>query len=326
MSLIHGGRLLRAIQCFGGCREDWLDLSTGISPIAYPFDPSRLGADVWTRLPEREQEEQTEDAARVAYGVHSDNAVLVAPGIQAVLGLLPDLFKGAKVAVVSPTYGEHEYRWREAGNQVHAVADHTCIDASFNGAVVVNPNNPDGRCFASDDLRMLGKRLQFLVIDEAFEDVKDRINMASQPIDNIIILRSFGKFFGLAGLRLGFVIGNEKWISKLRDKLGPWAVSGPALSIGQTALEDWEWQQRAGSRHRELAKRLGEILQRHSFSVVGRTSLFVLAAREDAAGVFEYLCGQKILVRTFEKHPEWIRFGLADGEGLNRLEEALGRV
>ena len=235
-SLRHGGDLGAATEKFGTPPDGWLDLSTGINPTPYPV--GMLPAAVWQRLPIRDDVTKLDAAARTYYGTPDNTALVAAPGTQAIIQLLPSLRATGTVAIIGPTYGEHGHRWRTAGHDVTEVATLDAADADV--IVIVNPNNPDGRTVSPDRLMTVAKqqaaRGGWLVVDEAFGDVAPQLSIVPASKEpGLIVMRSFGKFFGLAGLRLGFAIGDPAVIAALADALGPWAVPGPALVLGARA-------------------------------------------------------------------------------------------
>ena len=228
-SVPHGGNLSSAVQTFGGHRHEWLDLSTGINPTPYEFEVP--GPEAWARLPEESAFVDLREAAAGAYGVSANATVVVAGGTQAIIQSLPFCRPAGDVAVLGFTYAEHALAWRRAGHQVTVVTDlREALEADV--VVVTNPNNPDGRSHTTDDLARaadaLHERGGLLVIDEAFADVQPEHSMAGRTnMDGIVVTRSFGKFFGLAGVRIGFAITNQVLGPKLQNQLGPWPAAGP---------------------------------------------------------------------------------------------------
>lgn len=324
-AIVHGGGIAQAARLYGGRPEDWLDLSTGINPSP-PMLPE-IPARAWHRLPDRELEEAARQAARGFYR-SGERLPLPVPGTQSAIQILPRLTDPAKrVAIVSPTYGEYGRAFELAGFAVDPVTSLDEIDARYGLVVVVNPNNPTGRSFSDLDLAALSARLQltggWLVVDEAFGDIDPLASMAGQAHENLIVLRSFGKFFGMAGIRLGFVIADDSVTTRIADWLGPWAVSGPALSIA-TALFSADRQ----PIHDGIARRcaaLQRALLDASLQIAGGAGLFVLVEDADAAALHAHLCAAHILTRRFDYAPTWLRFGLApDEEGDERLAAALG--
>jgi cobalamin biosynthetic protein CobC len=319
----HGGGLARAKARFGA-GADWLDLSTGINPWPYPL-PALAGT-AWHRLPDDDALDALKAAARRFYGAGPAASVAAAPGSQALIQLLPRLLAPTEVAIAAPAYAEHARCWRLAGHSVIETDDPLASDAAV--AVVIDPNNPDGRRWPAaalhDAARSRAVRGGLVVIDQAFGEVVEPAALElGRP--GLIALRSFGKFFGLAGLRLGFALGAAWWVERIEDALGPWAVSGPALAIGRAALEDAGWAAETRTRLTAAAVALDAVLDRPGFAPIGGTALFRLVRVEDAQAVFDRLGRAHILVRNFSYRPDWLRFGLPpDAAALARLDRALG--
>ena len=207
--LEHGGRLRKAAIEYGIAEADWLDLSSGLAPWPWPIPEIPLRA--WARLPETD--DGLEKAASEYYGA---GPLLPVPGSQAAIQLLPRLRRSGKVGVLSPCYAEHAEAWRRAGYVVREVQEQEVdffLD-SLDVLVVVNPNNPTGLSLSPQRLldwhARLAQRGGWLVVDEAFIDVTPDLSLASHADQvGLIVLRSFGKFFGLAGVRLGFVLAER---------------------------------------------------------------------------------------------------------------------
>ncbi len=322
-TLPHGGRLLQARRRYPNAPEPFLDLSTGINPDAYPFTPPP--PDAWRRLPEPETIQALETAAAAAYGVGDPAMAVAAPGSQALIQLLPRLLPQAGIAIPAPTYAEHAAAWRDGGALVHDIQPGDARNAS-RAAVLCNPNNPTGARQLPSTLGALARRLDTLIVDEAFADFEPGLSLAPcLPIPGLIVLRSFGKPYGLAGLRLGFALAAPELAARIRGALGPWRISGPAALIGAEALADTRWQLGAAAAAGAAASRLDALLRAAGLGVVGGTSLFRLAETPDAAGLARRLGEAGILVRSFDRHPAWLRFGLPPGEpAWGRLHAALG--
>lgn len=298
MPLPHGGNLIAAQRHYPLAPRPFVDLSTGINPHAYPFaDPPALS---WHRLPEPEEIAALEIAAARAYGVHGPDMVVAAPGTQALIQLLPRLFPQPSVMIPGPTYGEHAATWTAAGAAV--------VDAS-RALILCNPNNPDGA--RHDPAQLAAHTHDLLVVDEAFADFEPALSLAPLlPLPRTIVLRSFGKTYGLAGLRLGFALAEPMIASRIRAALGPWAISGPAIAIGTQALDDTAWRDAAAAATRAASVQLDAQLTGAGLRVIGGTSLFRLAETETAAGLADHLGKAGILVRTFVGQATWLRFGL----------------
>jgi len=324
----HGGDLAAARRTFPGAPEPFVDLSTGINPIPYPVPP--LSADAWARLPEPAALEALGAIAAKAYGAPSAAHVVAAPGAQMLLPLAAALVPPGRAAVLAPTYSEHARAAALAGHAVVETADLARL-AEADLAVVVNPNNPDGRLVAVEPLRRLAATLAarggLLVVDEAFMDVGPAdASLAAAAGAGLVVLRSFGKFFGLAGLRLGFALAPPDSAARLRATLGPWPVSGPAAAIGAAALADTAWIAATRRALATSAQRLDRLLVGAGLDVIGGTSLYRLVRTSRALNLFEHLGCAGVLVRRFVGAPTWLRFGLPGAEtAWQRLGAALGQ-
>jgi cobalamin biosynthesis protein CobC len=316
--IAHGGDLGDVRRRHPDAPQPWIDLSTGINPLPYPV--VEMSADAWSRLPSRDAERTLIAAAAQRYRCEAGQLV-VAPGTQALIQILPRLMTRCRVAIVGPTYAEHELNWRRHGHDVTVVKGLEAADADI--VVVVNPDNPTGRLTPTQALRGVAARL--LVVDEAFIDLlPNDASLAGDLPDNAVLLRSFGKTYGLAGVRLGFAIAAAPFATRLREELGPWAVSGPALSIGATALADGAWLQNTATRLGRDVRRLDALLVSAGFAILGGTALFRLASHPEAQEKAEDLARQGIHVRAFSDRPTCLRFGLPrDDEEFRRLSAAL---
>jgi len=317
-TVVHGGDLGDVRRRHPAAPQPWIDLSTGINPL--PYLVADLPADSWSRLPSHEAERALIAAAAARYRCEPAQ-LTAAPGTQALIQILPRLVSRSRVAIVGPTYAEHELNWRRHGHDVAVVASLDAADADV--VVVVNPDNPTGRLLPPKTLRDVASRL--LIVDEAFIDLLPaEASLAGDLPDNAIVLRSFGKAYGLAGLRLGFAIAAVPLAQRLREELGPWAVSGPALAIGASALADDAWLQAAAARLAADARKLDTLLVSAGFTILGGTPLFRLASHPAAHETVEHLARHGIHVRAFGHQPTWVRFGLTRGdEEFRRLSAAL---
>jgi cobalamin biosynthetic protein CobC len=322
---LHGGRLAAARRAFPSAPEPFFDLSTGINP--YAFEVPALSPDAFRRLPEPEQVAALEQAAAAAYGVADPKLVIAAPGSQALIQFLPRLCPAPRVAVLGPSYAGHAAAWRAAGCVVHEASRLGALRGAA-AAVVCNPNNPDGRRHPAAELLELARTCGLLIVDEAFVDLEDAgLSLAPfLPQAGVIVLRSFGKAYGLAGLRLGFALAGPDLGPALRAALGPWPVSGPAIVVGCAALADAGWRASAAKRAAAATARLDALLRAAGLDVVGGTALFRLVASNHAAAAFDRLGRAGILVRRFPEHPRWLRFGLPGSEpAWQRLAAALAQ-
>jgi cobalamin biosynthetic protein CobC len=304
----HGGGLDAAIAQYGGQRRDWLDLSTGINPVPYPMP--QLSHDAWTALPDSAAFSLIAARARTFWSVPKAAACLATPGASAVIAQIPRIIAPGSVNIPGPTYNEHGAAFREAG--------WTLDPQTTNAMVAVHPNNPDGRIWTIPEVTGTLR-----VIDESFADVmpaQSLIGEATKP--GTVVLKSFGKFWGLAGLRLGFAIGDPEIIQRLGEALGPWQVSGPALQIGAEALSDFQWADEARARLSDDAKRLDSLLQEKGAFTLGGTDLFRLYEVDDAKAAQAQLAQSQIWSRTFPYDNKWLRLGMPAPDRWDQLEAA----
>jgi cobalamin biosynthetic protein CobC len=321
--LEHGGRLRKAALQYGIAEADWLDLSSGLAPWPFPIPDIPLRA--WARLPETD--DGLEQAACEYYGAPH---VLPVAGSQAAIQLLPRLRRAGKVGVLSPCYAEHAEAWRRAGYIVREVLEQE-VDFFLDGLdvlVVVNPNNPTGLSLPPQRLldwhARLAQRGGWLVVDEAFMDITPQLSLASQAHQvGLIVLRSFGKFFGLAGVRLGFVLAERNLLKLLAEQVGPWAVSGPTRVLGQVCLRDTVGHAQQRLRCESASQRLFDVLERHGLRPQGGCGLFQWMITDRAEQLHEFMAQRGILLRLFVDNSS-LRFGLPDTEAdWLRLEQAL---
>jgi cobalamin biosynthetic protein CobC len=304
--LEHGGKLAEAARQHGIPLERWIDLSTGISPVGYPVPP--LPPECWQRLPEDE-----DGLLEVAAHYYGTSHLLPCAGSQAAIQTLPQLRSPGRIGILGPTYAEHAHAWQQAGHDVVLIENgvpHPDLDM----LVVVNPNNPTCVRIDTETLLAWHQRLVahggWLIVDEAFMDATPEFSLATNAgLPGLIILRSLGKFFGLAGIRAGFVLAWDDVLSQLRGKLGPWHVPHPTRHIAKLALADTTWQAQQRLRLAEQSNQLAELLTRHGLPPSGGTSLFQWVCTPQAAEIHARLAGLGILTRLFT-HPASLRFGL----------------
>jgi cobalamin biosynthetic protein CobC len=323
----HGGDLHEATRLYGTPPEGWLDLSTGINPKPYMLgDPGEVQASLF-RLPSPRRLQELLDAARRAYSVPDDLAILAAPGTEILIRALPAFVHG-EIAIVRSSYGSYRENWPEAPFRPRTALPEL-VRAREASVVLVNPNNPDGRVTDTAvllDVAHSRSPGRILIVDEAYADCDPALSVAPhlRAADALLVLRSFGKFYGLPGLRLGFAIGPENLIRSLTERLGDWPVSGPALTVATRALADEQW--RLETRHwlGNQAQSLDAVLLAGGLKVAGGCALFRAALAGDAPAVHDRLARHGIWTRIFEDWPGLIRFGLPrDGGGLARLADAL---
>jgi cobalamin biosynthesis protein CobC len=317
----HGGDLDRARAEYG-C-GDWIDLSTGINRRPFPLPP--LPAEAWTALPMARDLDALERTAVQAFGC--EGPLIALAGAQAAIQLVPRLAKPGRATVLAPSYNEHAASLAAQGWTVSAAPDLSTM-AGADLAVVVNPNNPDGRRWRPDVLAELAGQVGLLVVDESFADAEPGLSLA--PLlpelgERAVVLRSFGKFYGLAGVRLGFALAGPETTARLRALAGPWAVAGPALAIGNAALADRGWQASTAARlHRDAARLSALLMERAGWPTVGSTALFVTVETGSALAAQALLARARIWTRAFPYSPGWLRLGLpGDAAEWARLEAAL---
>jgi cobalamin biosynthetic protein CobC len=349
---LHGGKVEVARATFPEVRSAWIDLSTGISPWAYPHE--RIAEEALTRLPDPEALAQLEQAAARSFRVADASCVIATPGSDLALRLLGMLFAGRRVAVVRPGYSGHVLAWGEAPLSLVSADAIEVAARDHDVLLLANPNNPDGRIVARE--RLLAARTELashegtLVVDEAFADVMPEHSVCNtlgaggsrdegagrngafrdshqqNGGGGMIVFRSFGKFFGLAGVRLGFIVATADEQRRFRHALGDWPVSGPAVAIGTAAYNDLAWQAMQRQRLTSAAKRLDALLTQAGFTIAGGTALFRLARCDDAESAFRHLASHGILTRPFTGDSTLLRIGLpADELQWYRLSDALIR-
>lgn len=314
----HGGRIDAAAQRFPEAPLPWIDLSTGINPDAYPLHPANAAA-----LPSPARLAELEGAAAAAFGL-STGAVAALPGSETGLRLLGTLGLPGPACVVTPSYRTHAAALPGAG----AVAPDDLATAKWATVLLANPNNPDGRRVSPTDLlARTREREAWLIVDEAFADAVPDASVLPllRDDDRVLVFRSFGKFYGLAGVRLGFVCGAAETVARFRDLLGDWPVSSQAIETGIAAYRDTAWQEATRVTLVTAAQALDAVLRRHGFAPIGDCPLFRLIERNDASAVFERLARAGILTRPFDYAAHWLRIGLPpDAAALDRLDRALG--
>lgn len=310
--LEHGGHLISASEQYDIPVQQWIDLSTGINPNGWPVP--LIPAEYWQRLPE-----ENDPLIQAAQHYYQCQSILPVAGSQAAIQLLPLLRNKSKVAVLSPAYAEHAYHWKKAGHEIIEITSNIEENISanihqFDVLIIINPNNPTGRLFSKEQLlswhKALAQRGGWLIIDEAFIDSTPENSLSSHPACNgLIILRSIGKFFGLAGIRCGFIIAPEALLNKMNGQLGPWTISNPSRYIASAALQDIDWQKETQRNLQYESDRLTALLSDHHFYPDGKTNLFQWIKSKKAQQIHQQLAQKGILTRLF-KQPFSLRFGL----------------
>ncbi|WP_394154301.1 threonine-phosphate decarboxylase CobD [Vibrio maritimus] len=317
----HGGNLIKAINEYGGEPNGWLDISTGVSPFTYPVPV--IPDSIWNRLPQ--SNDGLERAARFYY--RSASEPLAVAGSQAAIASLPELFTSrlkrlGTVCLPRVGYKEHQRAWetyRYHGSQwlIEFYDETPSVYQLENSDVVViiNPNNPTGQRFSQSQLDAMYQKMQinqgYLVIDEAFADCTPENSLLRRQslYERLLVLRSVGKFFGLAGARVGFVFAMPPLLSALENQLGPWTVTGPSRWVVKTALMDTDWQLKTRQSLAQNMKRLHALLIRTLTKRVAYTDLFITAYVNEAAVLHRHLCERQVLTRLCDERNA-LRFGL----------------
>ena len=323
----HGGRLLEATAAYPDAPQPWLDLSTGINPEPWPG--ARASAEALRRLPDPGDLAKLEASAAQAFGVADPARVVAVPGAEAGLRLLPRLLGEGHVALAAPIYGGHAEAW--TARTPHLVT--SLSDASAERAavvVLVNPNNPDGRRIDRSDLSAFVSRRskagRWTIVDESFVEVAPELSLADLDIERLVVLRSFGKFYGLPGARLGFVVAGHALAGELRSLLGDWPVSADALVMGATAYADETWRETTRSWLSDQALAIDRVLRDVGLEPVGGCDLFRWVAAPDAHALFSDLCQLGVLTRPFADRPDRLRIGLPSRNDFNRFAEVIRAV
>lgn len=318
----HGGRLREAMAAHPDAPRPWLDLSTGINPE--PWTGPRASAEDLRRLPDPMALAELEAVAARAFGVADAGRVVAVSGAEAALRLLPGLIGGGKAALLAPIYGGHSEAWAGASHVA------TLDDAQADVLVLVNPNNPDGRRIDRETLAALAAERsdagRWTIVDESFVEVAPELSVADLEIDRLVTLRSFGKFYGLPGARLGFLIGNKIFSREFRALLGDWPVGADAIALGLGAYADEAWRTATRSWLAGQAQAVDAALTAAGFEVLGGCDLFRWVAAPDAYDLFARFCAEGILVRPFADRPDRLRIGLPSRNDFKRFEQALQKV
>lgn len=320
----HGGGLMKAAAAYPDAPKPWLDLSTGINPE--PWRGPRAPEAELNRLPDPGALAALETAAASAFGSAPERTAAAA-GAEAAIRLLPLLLGVRSVEIVGPTYGAHAEAWRAAGVATRLIAADQATASQAGVLVIVNPNNPDGRLTRRADLIAMARERsatgRWLVVDESFIECAPGDSVSDIDAPGLIVLRSFGKFYGLAGVRLGFMLAAPDLVLRLRALLGDWPVGADALIMGRGAYADADWRRRTEAALAERADRLDDVLSRAGFHIVGGTSLFRMTRTPHTALWFQHLCRLGVLTRPFDHTPDGLRFGVPSERDLPRLMHAL---
>lgn len=353
MATLHGGQLSRVAKQYQIPEQEWLDLSTGIAPFSYPIP--KIPTHIWQNLPTI-----TDSLVNAAKAYYQAPYCWPLAGSQQLIEKLPELWN-CKVAELNNIplkekhaylpkvgYKEHQQAWSKAGYRLHFYQQSLPCDIQQNSVVVViNPNNPLTDAFTIDQLKqcqeLCTQQQALLIIDEAFADIFEpefsfiyhltdlndityQEHRLDQISENVIVLRSVGKFFGLAGLRIGFVCSSQEWCQTVQENIGPWSINGPALFITEQVLKDKTWQVTQKMRLQQQSKVMRSILETHFVGArIEANALFITVFLNQAADVYHQLCEQGIYVRLTDENDS-LRFGIANETQLKKLQLALIKV
>jgi cobalamin biosynthesis protein CobC len=325
--LEHGGELYRASEDYAIPLNEWLDLSTGINPNAWPV-PNELPATLWSQLPQ-----QSDGLITAAQAYYQCESLIAVAGSQAAIQALPTLREPSRVGIFSPAYAEHAYAWQQAGHEVLSISSETVANLinQLDVLIIINPNNPTAEQFSAEQLlswhQQLAKNGGWLIVDEAFIDSKPEHSLANHcPKQSLIVLRSLGKFFGLAGLRVGFVLAEQALLNQLAESLGPWPIANASRYLAQLALQDKTWQRQCRLELSKKGKRLKQLLSKFGLNPSGSCDLFQWLQTNKAQSYHQQLIQQGILTRVFDS-PASLRFGLPKTEpDWQRLQKALQQL
>jgi cobalamin biosynthetic protein CobC len=266
-------------------------------------------------------------------------SVVVAAGTQALIQVLPHCLINQPLLVPAVGYQEYRRQWENSGRDVLTYpslqrgAAAAAIDAQLQAdahvhLLLINPNNPTGIEFTPAQIRHWSEQLapgSCLLVDEAFMDLQPGQSLLGAELpDNVIVLRSFGKFFGLAGLRLGFAFCSSHWRQLLLAQLGPWGVNGPAQAIALQALCNRAWQQEARATIRANADLTAQLLQplmaQLQAPLLADCGLFLSYVLPLPAGrwIYTQLARHGVLLRpvALDREQVLLRFGIVDGTQL----------
>ena len=319
----HGGDIDNAIQKYGGNKDSWIDLSTGINPHHYPY--KLINISELKNLPCENDINKLNKVAKKYFKTFA--CVTAVSGAQAGINILPFLFPNKTVSILSPTYNEYQNVFSKSLTKINNVEKLIQLKNS-QVAIICNPNNPDGKLYCNEDLLEISKNVGYLIIDESYMDQYPGKSL-SQKLDdqtNIIIIRSFGKFFGLAGIRLGFLISNKEINKKIEFLIGKWPISNIAINIANKALIDDVWIMNTISFLEEGSNFLDCLASKVSWKIVGGTNLYRLYETPNADHTQNKLANLKIWSRRFEYSKKWIRLGIPRKKDFKKVSEIFKKL
>ena len=322
----HGGNLDKAISFYGGKESEWIDLSTGINPNSYPIP--KLSISDWRSLPTKTEIKDLESIIKSKQKISSE--IIMVPGAQMAINFLPFLLKGegTEVRILTPTYNEYNYCFTNTGFKVNSCQK---FNQLFNSdiAIIVNPNNPDGKIYEINELFELSKSVKILIVDESFIDSVECdsiVNQLNEDVSNIIVIRSFGKFFGLAGLRLGYVFSGKEIIRKFKRFFGPWQISKMSVKIATIAFSDDVWIKKTKNNLNEKANAIDNLMKKINWKITGGTNLFRLYSTSNSDLAQKLLAEKFIWSRKFSYSKKWIRLGIPNERDFKKLKKIVMRL
>jgi len=319
----HGGDIDNAIKKYGGNKDDWIDLSTGINPNHYPY--KLINIRELQNLPYKNDIDNLNKLAKKYF--QTTACVRAVSGAQGGINILPFLLPNKTVSILSPTYNEYQNVFSNSLKKIINVKNLSELKKS-QIAIICNPNNPDGKLYSNDDLLKISKSLEYLIIDESFMDQYPRKSLSHKLDDqtNILILRSFGKFFGLAGIRLGFLISNKEIDKKIQFLIGNWPISNVAINVASKALIDHVWIMNTISFLKEGSYFLDCLASEINWKVVGGTNLYRLYETPNAHDAQNKLANFKIWSRRFSYSKKWIRLGIPRKKDFKKVSEIFKKL
>lgn len=284
-------------------------------------------------------------AASRYFGVPPDQVTCTAGGDEAIKAIIEAFLLPGKVLLqLSPTFDMFAHWARLYGNpiaDVRHLPDFTIDETGWLQALdalgdrlgmvaLVSPNNPTG-ALASRHLieETLRRTAVPVILDETYgEFAASHATDLLQSHSHLLIVRSFSKVHGLAGLRTGAVLGQAEVVADLRKVLNPYNVSRPAIAASLAIMERPQWTERWVAQVQQVRTVFVDFLTARGISVGPQNANFVLAHLGDrAAPVTAALARQGILVRDRSgSHPDlqgWVRIAIGTPAQMDRLQLAL---
>ena len=323
----HGGPNWAELNAIGLTPEDVLDFSVSSNPFPPPRVRKVFNTAAIDRYPDSETTELRQRLSE-RLGIAPNN-ILVGNGSTELIRIIALTYfrQGDCVLILEPTFGEYEVacqivgagvlkqRARAEDNFVPKTEETTSLirQHSPKGVFICNPNSPTGSYLSRQEVETIlgGGENSLFILDEAFvtfaEESWSSIGLICR--DNVIIVRSMTKDYGLAGLRLGYVLAHEEIIESLHRVRPPWHVNVMAQKAGVAALEDADYLERCKQQVRQAKQFLMDELSRLGFTLVPSKANFFLVMVGDAKVFRAALLKHGIVVRDCSSFglPEYIR-------------------